>query len=48
MSPYKPNAVHAASERQCTAGVGEVQVPRDGNLFTSAGRWSEEIDARIG
>ena len=26
MSPYKPNAVHAASERQYTAGVGEVQV----------------------
>jgi len=47
MSPYKPNAAYAASERQYTAGVGEVQVPRD-SLFTSDGRWSEEIDTRIG
>ena len=48
MSLYKPNAAYAASERQYTAGVGEVQVPRDGSLFTSAGRWREEIDVRIG
>jgi len=30
MTPYKPNAVYAASERQYTAAVGEVQGPRGG------------------
>jgi len=48
MSPYKPNAVYAESEQQYTAGFGEVQVPRDGSLFTSDGRWCEEIYTRIG
>jgi len=48
MSPHKPNATYAASERKDTAAVGEVQVPRGGSLFTSDGRWSEEIDTRIG
>jgi len=47
MSPYKPSATNAASERQYTVAV-EVQVPRGGSLFTSDGRWSEEIDTRIG
>jgi len=47
MSPCKPNATYAASERQYTVAVREVQVPRGGSLFASDGRWSEEIDTRI-
>ena len=38
----------AARERQYTAAAGEIQVPMGGNLFTRDGRWSEEIDIRIG
>jgi len=38
--------VYTASERQYTAAGGEIQVPRDA-VFTSDGRWSEEVDARI-
>jgi len=30
MTPYKPKAVYAASERQYTAADGEVQVSRGG------------------
>jgi len=30
MSPFKPKAVYAASERQYTAVGGEVQLPRGG------------------
>ena len=39
----KPKAVYAASERQYTAGGGEVK-----HLFASDGRWSWEIDTWIG
>jgi len=39
-------AVYPASERQYAATGGEVQVPRV--IFTSDGRWSEEVDTRIG
>jgi len=40
--------MYTANERQYTAAVREIQVLRGGNLFTSDGRWSEDIDARIG
>jgi len=30
MSLYKPKAVYATSERQYTAAVGDIQVPRGG------------------
>ena len=46
MSIYKPKAVYAASERHYTAACGEVQYL--GLVFTGDGRWSEEIDRRIG
>jgi len=46
MSIYKPQAVYAASERHYTAACGEVQYL--GLVFTGDGRWSEEIDRRIG
>ena len=45
MSLHKPKAVYAASERQYTAAGGEIQVPRV--VFTSDGRWGEEVDTRI-
>ena len=48
MSLYKAKAMYPTSERQYTAAVGEVQVPRGGSLFTSDWRWGEEIDTRIG
>jgi len=47
MTPYKLKAVYVASERQYTAADGEVQVPI-AVIFTSDGRWSEEIETRIG
>jgi len=40
--------VYAASEQYYTAAGGEVQVPRGGIYVTSDGRWSEQIDTRIG
>jgi len=40
--------MYTASERQYTAAVREIQVLRGGSLFISDGRWSEDIDARIG
>jgi len=40
--------VYAASERQYTAAVKKVQIPRGGVYVTSDGVWSEEIDTRIG
>jgi len=46
MSLYKPKAVYAASERQYTAASGEVHGPRSSTPLD--GRWSEEIDTRIG
>jgi len=46
MSLYKPKAVYAASERHYTAASGEVHGPRGSSLLD--GRWSEEIDTRIG
>ena len=48
MSLQKPKAVYAASERQYTAAGKEFQVPRGGTQVMSNGRWSEEIDTRIG
>ena len=48
MPLHKPKAVYTASEWQCTAGGGKVQVPRGGGLFTSDRRWCEVIDTRIG
>ena len=47
MSPYKPKAMYAASERQYTAAVGEVQVPGGGSLFTGDGRWSEKMHGLV-
>ena len=32
---------------QYTAAFGEIPVPRDGSLFASYGRWSEDIYTRI-
>jgi len=34
--------MHAASERQYTTAVREIQVLKGGSLFTSDGRWSED------
>ena len=39
---YKPKAVYAASERQCTAAGEKVQAPRSG------GRSTEDIDTQTG
>jgi len=44
---YKPKAVFPASEWPYTTAGGEVQAPI-GVVFASDGRWSEEIDTRIG
>jgi len=46
--PNKTKAMYAASERQYTAAVRDIQVLSSGRLFTSDGRWSEDIDAQIG
>jgi len=40
--------MYAASERQYTTAVKEIQVLRGGSLLTNDGRWSEDIDARVG
>ena len=40
--------MYAASEQQYTAAGKEIQVPKGGIYVTSDGRWSEEVDTRIG